>query len=377
MESKFFSIGDIVTLKSHPYVSENTSIIVSGDHLTLPPLMVVTEISKSTFKADEKKVDTFRYECIWFSPKTFKFETADVYEDQLKLIKKSALAIDPKSIERGARLNFKTVSLELGKKKSTLSYDDNSVNGGAPNTTINTLLAFLPPVLQFVGNVPYKSKHPLNDKGKVIRLIPVTAVVVNYFDTINNCISEYPLPVEVLELIEKIPDKRLVEIQKIIQKSGYLMVGNSLKKTLIQPKNISHKGGYYYLRGFNYLTNRMEEYNLKASTSVRSVTTPFTEEAPKFDILTQPEAATSKFITNEIQVLLNKAITQKSYIRIKYLNKNNQLTQRTIKNMQLVTIKEDAKDVAYMIGFCLLRSDKRNFRVDRIQNAQCLALTYR
>lgn len=173
MESKIFSIGDIVTLKSHPYILDNTSVIVSGDQLSLPPLMIITEIGKSSYRSAEKKHDTYKYDCIWFSPKSFKFESAEVYEDQLKLIQKAKPVIEAESLERGLKANFKTVSFELGKKKSVLSYDDNSVGNGAPNTAINALLAFLPPVLQCLSPEPYKSKHP---KGTINRIMPEIAI---------------------------------------------------------------------------------------------------------------------------------------------------------------------------------------------------------
>jgi len=121
----------------------------------------------------------------------------------------------------------------------------------------------------------------------------------------------------------------------------------------------------------------MEEFDLTGSTKIKALSTPYLAQAPTFNILANPDSATPKFITQEILQLIEKAITEQVYIRIKYINNNDQLTQRTVKNMQLATVKEDAKDVTYMIGFCLLRSDKRNFRVDRIQNIQLLSIRYK
>src|ERR1700744_3136623 len=101
MESKIFSIGDIVALKSHPFIPENTAIILSRDHLTLSPLLVVIEISKSSYKIEKNKYETYKYDCIWFSTKTYKFEVSEIYEDQLKLIQKASEVIAVDSIERG------------------------------------------------------------------------------------------------------------------------------------------------------------------------------------------------------------------------------------------------------------------------------------
>src|SRR6218665_3967299 len=94
MESKIFSIGDIVTLKSHPYVLDNSAIIISGDHLSLPPLMIVAEIAKSSYKVAEIKHATYKCACMWFSPKSYRFELSEIYEDQLKLIQSATVAVD-------------------------------------------------------------------------------------------------------------------------------------------------------------------------------------------------------------------------------------------------------------------------------------------
>ncbi|MFS2185596.1 WYL domain-containing protein [Mucilaginibacter sp. Mucisp84] len=375
MESKVFSIGDIVALNSHPYLSENTSVIISGDHLALSPLMVVIEISKSSYKIDNVKHETYKYDCLWFSTKSYKFEISEIYEDQLKLIQKTSAA-DIEVLERGTRLNLKTVPLEMGKKKSILSYDDSSGSGNA-NTTINALLSFLPPVLQFVSLEPYTTKHPLKNKESIIREIPISAVRVTYFDPANHSVSEHVLPMEALTLIEKIPDKRLSSLQKIIERSGYIKIGIPGNTTLVKPKSIAYRGGYYFLRGFDYLSNRIEEFELNSSTKIKNIAKPVAIEAPKFDILNDPNSATSSFIMKEITDLINGAINERCYLRINYLNRNDQLTYRTVKKMLLVTVKENKEEVTYMIADCLLRMDKRTFRVDRIQSAQLLNLNYK
>ena len=78
MESKLFSIGDIVTLNVHPYGTESTEIIVSGDHIMLPPLMVVVEVYKARQSFGGKKSDIYKYKCVWFSPKPYKFIYAEI-----------------------------------------------------------------------------------------------------------------------------------------------------------------------------------------------------------------------------------------------------------------------------------------------------------
>jgi len=376
MESKIFSIGDIVALKSHPYILENTEIIISGDHINLPPLMIVIEVGKSSYKAGKNRVETYLYTCTWFSSKSYDFETFDYYEDQLKLIQKGKLTVKLDELHRGSNLNFKTVPIELGKKKSTLSFDDGNLSSGAANNTINALLSYLPPVLQYIGQEEYKTKHPLKSKEDAIRLIPENSVKITYFNPFENSLTEKVLPIESLELIEEVSTNRLAGIQNIISKSGYLQLAVLKRKTIIKPKNIACRCGYYFLRGFDYVTNKTEEFELKASTKIKPIATPFEEQAPKFDIRSNPESATAKFITNEIIDTIKKAESTGNYIRIKYQNRNDQVSYRTIKNFSLETVKEDKIEVTYLIGFCLLRLEQRTFRTDRIQSIEILALLF-
>jgi hypothetical protein len=378
MESKLFSIGDIVTLKSHPYSDGSTEIIISGDHIMLPPLMVVAEIYKAKQSFSGVKSDTFKYRCIWFSPKSYKFIFAEIDEDDLKLILKCNSTVNRNYLKRGDKVAFKTASIELGKKKSSLNYEDNSVNAGVGSTVINSLLSFLPPVLQLVDIVPHKSKHALTDKKLIpIRNVSALDIKINLFDPTNDKISSYTLPLEALEIIEEVDETSVLALSQVIKRSGFVNIKTEELQTLAKPRNIAYRGGYYYLRAYDYLSNKVEEFDMVQTTAFTKIKSPFVTQAPQFDIAHKPEAATPEFIATEISDAIKDALASLSYIRIKYKNRNDQLSHRTLKNFNVIHVKEGLLDVTYLVGYCLLRQDNRSFRVDRIQSLQKLDLSYK
>ncbi len=378
MESKLFSIGDIVTLKTHPYFKGNTEIIISGDHIMLPPLMVVTEIYKAKQSFCGVKCEIYKYKCTWFSPKPYKFVHAEIDEEDLKLIVECESSINKNCLNKGDKVAFKTASIELGKKKSSLTYEDNSLNAGVGNIVINSLLSFFPPVLQIVDLEPHKTKHALTDKKLTpIRNVSAFDVKFNFFDPTDDKISGHTLPLEALSLIEEVDAEIILMLTKNIEKSGYLIIKTAKAETLAKPRNIAYRGGYYFLRAYDYLSNKVEEIDILFSTKFSSIKSPFDGEVPKFDIAHTPEAATAEFITKEISVAIKDALSSMSFIRIKYKNRNEQLSHRTLMKYDLVNVKEGALDVAYLVGYCLLRHDIRSFRVDRIQSLQKLNLSHK
>ena len=378
MESKLFSIGDIVTLKTHPYIINNTTIIYSADHFMLPPLMIVTEIFKAKQSFKGVKLNCYKYKCIWFSPKSYKFIDALIYEEDLKLIFKCSKTINKNILKRGDKITLKTTSYELGKMKSSLTYEDNSMTSDTGSTSISSLLSFMSPILQVTDLESYKCKFALEDKKlNQIRIVSAYDVKCILFDPNNDKVSEYTLPIESLELIVKVDETIMVTLKHVIDCNGFLRIKYGKFETLARPRNITYRGGYYFLRAYDYLSNKVKEFEIKDCSTFEQIPSPFTSEAPQFDITNKPEAATARYIANEIMVAIKDALTNFSYIRIEYKNRNGQISQRTLKNFDFINVKEDDLEVCYLEGFCLLRQSKRSFRIERIQNIQILDLSYK
>jgi len=380
MELRKFNLGDLVCLKVHPFIEDIHNIIISGDATTLSPIMVISEILKSRHIDKITNTETFnlKYKCIWFSTKTHRFIDAWIFEADLKLFEKNIGDIDSKNLKRGDKITLKTIRAESVKKKSSLSYEDNSVSQGNSNTIINSLLSFLPPVLQVILVSKHQHKLPLVDRGgKPIRIVSEWDIKCVNFDPLANKISEVTLPSEVLQLVLEINEKILREINDVIASETYLyMIENDIK-TLIKPRHIAYRNGIYYLRAYDYLENKVNEIEITTKQIYEEIKKPFAVQLPSFDIAHNPASATPKFIIKEISEAIKKSIGERKYIRIKYKNRNDILSHRSIKNYKLLRVKGFLKDDYYLKGYCCTRKSERTFRVDRIQSFQEIDIKYK
>jgi hypothetical protein len=346
----------------------------------VPPLMVIVDILKTEQKilGNPEKTELYTYNCVYFSPKTYKFIFVELIENDLRLIYSNNLCINKNSLKRGDKVTLKSMEYELAKKKSSLTYEDNSISTDKGSTTINSLLSYLPPVLQVQDLKKHTSKHSIANKktGEVTREIYQWDVHYLIFDPLDNKKSELILPLEVLTLIEDIDENALKLIYETISKSGYLLIKFHDSQSFVKPRNIANRGGMYFLRAFDYLSNKVEELNLIDLMQIETIDSPFAIEVPTFDLEAKPESATPAFIHKEITDTILAAVVKRSYIRIKYKNRNDQISHRTLKNYKIKEVKEVGLDVTYLIGFCYLRQSERTFRVDRIQSLQELKISF-
>jgi len=379
MESRLFNIGDIVSLNTHPYLEDLTNIIISGDHLMIPPLMLISDVLKLEMEIlGRGKTKIFEYKCVYFSPKKYEFVQVQKLETELKLIKRSTTNISATSLRRGDKVTLKSMEYELAKKKSSLSYEDNSVNTDNGSTTINSLLSFLPPILQVINVSKHKTKYtlPKAKSHEDKRILPSWDVSYLIFDPTIEKMSELILPIEVLEIVSEVSKKTLLAVSDTIVKGGYLKVQSNENITFLKPRNIANRGGMYFLRAYDYKTNKVEELNFSSIEKIITIPTPFKSELPTFDLIKNPDSATPNFIQKEMEEGIEKAKSNGNYIRIKYKNRNEQITHRTLSNFTKIEVKELGKNIGYIKGFCSLRHAERTFRMDRIQNLQELDLTF-
>lgn len=365
MEPKY-KIGDIVSLKSHPYLTDITNVVVSGDHIAITPLLVVTAAYKISHQimGEEKKEDHIKYKCIWYSVKSSKFKEATILEEDLKVIQKNASNISHETLKRGDRLIMKSSPLELAKRKSSLTQNEDSGDSGA--TTISALLSHVSPVLQVIELEASSKSNALISSAWNVKCL--------YFDTIGDKFSECVLPLDSLAILPNI-DNTITEIQKSISTGKYLLYSIDKIKTIVRPKYITCRSGSYYLKAYDYILNRSIELEIGNAT-MSEINKPFEVNLPSFDIEKKPEAATKEFITEEIRQAIETAKGKNAFIRIRYKNQNDQLTTRTVTKFKLVTVTEGANSVTYLLGYCWLRKAERAFRVDRIQDFQELTLSF-
>ena len=377
MELKKFNLGDLVCLKVHPFFEENNQIIISGEASMLSPIMVVAEVlkAKHTDKQTGEITYNIKYKCIWFASKLHKFEDAWVFEADLKLFKSTSVLIDNTSIRRGDKVTLKTIVPESSKKKSSLTYEDNSISKGNSNTIINSLLSFLPPIIQVLEVTKHQHKLPLKDKGDLlIRIVSEWNVKCLSFDPIAHKMSEVFLPIEVLQLVNEIDLKVVNYIQDAIGLSKLLYIKEEDIVSLVKPRHIAYRNGIYYLRAYDYVFNKINEIEITSKQEFTTSSNPFKNKLPSFNIAKDPSSATSKFIIKELVLGIEEARKRANYIRIKYRSRNETISKRTLMDYKIIKIKGFLKDDYYVEGYCFNRMAKRIFRIDRIQNFQELEL---
>jgi hypothetical protein len=201
MNSKIIKLGDILTLTSHAYVGELTSIVISGEPSFLPPLFVVTEIFSITSKNEEP--ETFEYKCLWYSNKMHSFEHVKLKDIYVKKIDVENTVLSTDVVLPGTMVTLATMDYELSKRKSSFSSEDNTLNNDISNTTISALLSHLCPILHVINVSSHKSKHPKTktetDNPEI--MVASNDVMCFYYNSAKDKFSEIILPIEALRLI--------------------------------------------------------------------------------------------------------------------------------------------------------------------------------
>jgi hypothetical protein len=381
MPSEELKIGDIVSIKAHPYQDNITTIIVSGEPLLLPPLMVITEQSKlqsDTTSVNDGK-DAYEYMCLYFSGKTQRFEQVPIKGIHLKRIMEGTLenSLSEDEVFPGVTVTIKTMDFELVKKKSSFTFEDTSLNHGSDSSTITALLSYLPPSLQVISVVPHKSKHPTHKKDQEIRKVPSLDVKCFWYNSHKESLSEQVLPIEALQIVVPPNIDIIKQITELIAKPSAIEITELNDSYLIMPRLIHYRSGYYFLRGYNYVLNRITEHRIAYPNVFTEIENHVVHKVPEFKIEVNPGAASREFIQREIAAAIAGAEKNKNFIRIQYRNRNDVVTLRTLKNYRYVDVEEDGKNFGYLLGHCCLRMDERSFRIDRIQQLEELNFQYK
>lgn len=381
MESEVFNIGDVVSLKSHAYLKNITTIIISGEPLLLPPLLVVTEkvVVLAPKKENIAQDESLEYVCRYFSSKLHTFENIKIKAVHLKLIiaRDEASSISEDEVFPGAMVTLKSMDYELAKKKSSFTFEDTSLNHGSDNTTISALLTNLCPTLHVISIKEHVTKHPTHNKEKQIRQVPSWDVKCFWYNSHKEKFSEEIFPLEALKIVVPVREEDIEKILEIIAKSSVLEMKGENGASLIKPRLITNRSGYYFLRGYDYILNRITENKIAFPNTFAEIQQFILNKVPLFDLRKNPASANQEFVINEIKQAVITAKDRKNYIRIQYKSRHDILTVRTIRSYEIVETDEDGKRYEYVIGFCCLRMDERSFRIDRIQQLEELNFTFK
>jgi predicted DNA-binding transcriptional regulator YafY len=388
-----FNLGDIVAVNTHPFFKGVENIQIGGDTALLPPLMVIVEVVKENEAIRDQSTgyqvrSEYKCRCKWFSHKSYSFEEKWLNDEQLKLIQGANTPLVGTDLSYGDSITFTTHELESKKRKISTHFEDvyfgdNSTEHSLKNNvTINPLLNYLPPVMQVCCIKPNECKEPLYDKkkGGEIRKISKLVVKCLWFNSSLNKYSEDFLPIEALMIIDSLLLKeRLNDIKNAIKGNEFLKISRDKKKTTIfKPKSFIYDGGYYQVRGYDYLLNRFDNFTLNDIINLEILDNPFKESAPVFNstnlLLLTDKKAYKKIVTQSIIDLINKAQGTDNYVRIHYKNRLDKFSIRSIKATNL--IHNANSNIVFVTAFCESKEEDRTFRIDRIQQAEILELKF-
>ena len=386
----YIKIGDIFSLKNHPYTTENTQIKISALAQMTPPLLVVTEILNSSNEYDtetgEKK--SKQVKCIFYSHKTHKFETYWFNPDQLKAIKKKyeingdSINLHEKSGEVNTKdeidlnnlgieapkneslfklkkhyLNrqviLKSCDYELGKQKSTFEEKENK-----SSQKISAHLDFLPPVLTVIDVKKNEDKIAYIPKtGNQNNICSFFLLKCKWYNPSSGGFSEDFLPIEAVEIIPDvlsidnvktlIADKSLfrLDLEKPIELEG----GNKIYHTYIQATDLVFNHYKYKLKYFDFFKNKYSETDLSE--------VDFKRNQISFDDFILEKVPEYKNDKQDFTSVKDYEFEIDKFYRITYNDVMGRVTRRVI------FIKEYIKE-KIVIADCLLRNgEERHFRI--------------
>lgn len=370
--------GAVVALKSHLYSEEVTDFILySGEPKLISPLMVIIETmpEKKSYHPttgqllDNKEDENYQCKCTWFSTKNLQFEETLISSKLLRVIMPAGDWID---YNYGDLVELRSSPIELGKKKSSMKFKNNSVE-----ISVTSELSFVSPVMQVISTLKNEIKEPIRDSNtqKVKRYISKKLAKCKYYNNVSEKMTEILIPVEALAKIQVFETKILDQLKKAIQsKSHLIQEDEKATKQLVDPKTITYRSGKYYLSGYNYFNAKTEEFDLlKYKFKVL--------DKLELDYLPNFEGEGSKFKAKLITPVYVTALIhahKSKLLLITYIDFNNDETKRIVGEPELFVDVEGKeadgtkKETHYLKAFCYLRNDIRHFKLNGIKTIKVL-----
>lgn len=375
-----FKLGDIVALSSHPFLPSQHDILIGGEPQLISPLMIIIEIIRDSQSLCDENIDNqiqvkwgapAQCKCMWYSSKSFQFEEAWLASKLLKKIKDGAFPFKENSgsckyshLQIGESVTLSTAKLELKKLKISYKHE-----GGKEKTSLNPLLSFVSPIMQIIGTAKHESKETSFDSKKGSKKKEVSELLIKckWFNPSSEKMSEKLIPIEALTLIPQADEENLIKISAFIESKKFIKIKYGNLETIIKPQSIKCTHGLYYLLGYDYLLNTTKEFKINDKLELpESEITLYSIKVPDFNT---DNLKIDKFDV-QLKNVINKARQEKKFIRIKYADRNGNVTFRTIMNFKIESVDNDT----YLVGKCLLRNSERYFLFERIQFLEVLNL---
>lgn len=370
--SKYF-IGDIVSLRTHPFSELSNNIIISGEYLMTPPTMIISEIISRTPEDEVQRED--RYKCIWFSSRKNDFLDQWFSDSDLQPVK--VPDSDPViPIVIGSLVSLKNLRIEMGKRRSYLQIDSKLSGGKTQTSSISAHMTYISPVMLVIEIKNHDSTKLPKGISKKDKIFPSQIVKCKYYNAAQEKYSEEFLPIEVLSALPTVPDRLIESLEQIITQSSYLLT----ESMILKPVNIYCKSGIYFMGAYDPIQLQNRDIELAKLEEFKAIKSPFLNTSPRYSVEVEGGVTLLKQKLNVVQFVRAAAIEpEKKFLYIKYSDKYGNHTQRTIDNYDIVLgLGEDGTpaQTEYLRAYCNLRKAIRHFRLNGIMEANRMALNY-
>ncbi len=388
-------LGDLYSLKNHPYEGDVYNVLVAAFAAMTPPILVISEILNppkehdiETGAAKPKQVKG-----IYYCHKSHKFESIWINAEELKLIDENIVAspaadnsgeatdgnVDEKQDEDEIKTNgtvfqkypksvsleeikksflhklviLKSCELELGKLKSTFSETENK-----PSVKETAHLDFLPPVLTVIDVKPNEEKITYNAKsGNLKKISSAYLLKCKWYNPLSGSFSEDFIPIETVEVVKLDPTVDLVSrliltkefVKQPLKKQIELESGKKLKYTYAQPLKLIFKHYKYCVKYYDLFRSQIDEASLSdfmVDDDSLQLKDLIVSKIPEYDDA-----------THTMSNVVDYPFTIGNYYRITYKDTHGTITVR------IIFIKKVLPKII-IIADCLLRDgNERHFRL--------------
>lgn len=382
-----YSLGDLVSLKSHPHIIAPNSKI-GANALSAPPIMVVTEILKSKkYNPDSEYQELIPNQllCTFFNSKNSSYEKFWFKHDEVTLLndidsehKKNNFETDKDEQELHSNENLSSLKkkfknklvvllsadAELRKKKITWSK-----NKEDDIYKIEAHLEFLPPVMTVIDvleNSNYLKERRDPKDGSLRKDSSKFLLKCKWFNNVKQTFSEEFIPYKIIqnvnfsnEILDKIragiTNKTIFSINST---ENEILSGKRKIKKIITFKDIIILNHSIRIRYKDIFSNKISTNSLE-KLDITSLDKKIEELVEK----KYPDYTLTTY-TKRDSLIWDKD----KFYKITYVDRNGRSTERYIINAELKEFDTEEEDkVKFIVADCLLRNgDLRHFRLSNI-----------
>lgn len=369
------SLGEFFTLKNHAFLPNSTNILIGGDAMFTPPIMLACEIlnSNGDHSTDDGTKEANQVKGIFYSHKTHKYESYWFKIDEIKILPtnnptgaeistKGSLQ-DLKSKYKNKQVILKSVDFELGKNK--ISQERRSAESLLLKR--NPYLDFVPPVMTVIDLRAHETVKDNYHKvtGKKKRTYSAFEFKCKYYNPLLTSYSEEWLPADCL--IDITSNFNLENVMNLVDhyfiyplKSPLLFEEGNMQQvaTLIKIKELAFYHYKYTFIGEDVWNPRAIKIDINESLALNSI---------------QTEDLLEKRIPNKTKhyPLTELDFPKEDLYEISYLSDKGISTNRLIYVTDKYSIGTAENPDNLLVANCLLRNGQvRNFKVSNIKSSR-------